>query len=738
MEEQDRILLKKFMDKVWPDYRNNVYRGLYRTYHPSTYSESFSNPMDNMVEAVDEIDVAINKGMSYGLIRKDVSSNFQFRDGPPLEIHEGGNTEQMGWLPATLLFNVLWDIVEEFRCYCGENGIDPDCKGKCMGEFPYLYEDYNNLHDYMKILESEGAPLDILLDEYPQQLNKIQLSPDYPYRPHEHNHNANRLEEVDKFLSRRLSVIKENIYTLSDGDLLGESEQHKLENEMCELFNVQKHEASEQLFRWSIKDIINETKMSDITLKKKQLNESPELNPELEEGDKVIVVNKLDKPTGYRKYFENQEPTLYEKYIVIEKRYSGGGVGNYHYFLLPDKPENQNIELGDSLNLSNDQHKNIRALFPWISEWVHAKDKVIQKENPELEEGDIVRVIEVDGEHDRMPDKWGLYKVMKVGNLHQKQHDYYDLMSLEDSQKNPRRQYSLYRGDTWIKVDEPNQLNEQGNGERYENPELKYGDIVIPIDVDKSDGTMHTPDMYKRYKVISNLSTDSDGEIYYYEIEPVDLSDDDRLSSMLVGGGRRRNERLYPDHDRYKIDKENKITKTPYLDKLDGMEIEIDPNESERGQPFSWVDEETGTVTDTLLFDIDYIRTAPILTYGDTHAGMMGDKPKENELVKFDLIFKGDKSGLFLDWFSLDDVRNRKMLISHFNSIPVKESILNIVYNKYFKLYGIKKQYLRLENVLIPDGNGVVRNVSGGRQLSEEILDTFEVISKFNKGIKVN
>ena len=92
-----------------------------------------------------------------------------------------------------------------------------------MGDFPYLYEDYNNLHDYMKKLESQGAPLDILLDEYPLQLNKIQLSPDYPYRPHEHNHNRRGLgEDIDKFLSRRLSVIKENIYTLSDGALLDE------------------------------------------------------------------------------------------------------------------------------------------------------------------------------------------------------------------------------------------------------------------------------------------------------------------------------------------------------------------------------------------------------------------------------------------------------------------------------------------------------------------------------------
>ena len=95
---------------------------------------------------------------------------------------------------------------------------------------------------------------------------------------------------------------------------------------------------------------------------------------------------------------------------------------------------------------------------------------------------------------------------------------------------------------------------------------------VIPIDVDKSYGTMHTPDMYKRYKVISGLQMEDGGEIYYYEIEPVDLSDDDRLSGMLVGGGSRRNERLYPDHDLYKLAKEQKERKDELRRVLDHYE----------------------------------------------------------------------------------------------------------------------------------------------------------------------
>ena len=62
--------------------------------------------------------------------------------------------------------------------------------------------------------------------------------------------------------------------------------------------------------------------------------------------------------------------------------------------------------------------------------------------------------------------------------------------------------------DTWQKIDEPKR--------NYENPDIKPGDIVIPIDIDKSYGTMHTPDMYKRYKVISGLQIedlDSEGNI---------------------------------------------------------------------------------------------------------------------------------------------------------------------------------------------------------------------------------
>ena len=47
MDEQTRILLQKFIDKIWPEYSSQLYSDLYRTYHPSTYVEGFTNPKGN-------------------------------------------------------------------------------------------------------------------------------------------------------------------------------------------------------------------------------------------------------------------------------------------------------------------------------------------------------------------------------------------------------------------------------------------------------------------------------------------------------------------------------------------------------------------------------------------------------------------------------------------------------------------------------------------------------------------
>ena len=150
MDEQTKILLQKFMDKIWPEYSSQLYSDLYRTYHPSTYVEGRTNPKGNFELALDTIGEAIQKGKSYGLLPGGQDWEIPFSKSikppnlgyaPSLGILEGDDNylgTRTTWLIAVLLWDRLYDIVEEFRCYCGENGIDPDCKGKGIGEFPYL------------------------------------------------------------------------------------------------------------------------------------------------------------------------------------------------------------------------------------------------------------------------------------------------------------------------------------------------------------------------------------------------------------------------------------------------------------------------------------------------------------------------------------------------------------------------------------------------------------------------
>ena len=53
------------------------------------------------------------------------------------------------WPEAFLLYTKLYDVIREFMCYCGENGIDPDCKGNCIGDYGTLKEDYETLYRYV-------------------------------------------------------------------------------------------------------------------------------------------------------------------------------------------------------------------------------------------------------------------------------------------------------------------------------------------------------------------------------------------------------------------------------------------------------------------------------------------------------------------------------------------------------------------------------------------------------------
>ena len=200
-------LVNRYMKDFWPKHGRQLYSDLYNTYHPSSYVDSFNRPNSQFENALDNLAIGVHEGKKLGLFDSSVAwsdiFNYDALDldsdeqvkrvvdetGLPtlhdqLEILDNTNLD---WINAILLFDVLYDIVEEFRCYCGENGIDPNCEGKCMDEFPpspdheqinrtggTLKQDYYTLYNFMKKLESAGVPVSKIIEPY--KLTPIKLT----------------------------------------------------------------------------------------------------------------------------------------------------------------------------------------------------------------------------------------------------------------------------------------------------------------------------------------------------------------------------------------------------------------------------------------------------------------------------------------------------------------------------------------------------------------------------------
>jgi len=65
-------LFKRFVKDFWPKHRNQLYRDLYNTYHPSAYSESFNRPSSQFENALETLADAVHEGKKLGLLDSSV------------------------------------------------------------------------------------------------------------------------------------------------------------------------------------------------------------------------------------------------------------------------------------------------------------------------------------------------------------------------------------------------------------------------------------------------------------------------------------------------------------------------------------------------------------------------------------------------------------------------------------------------------------------------------------------
>ena len=171
---------KIFLEKVWPKYRSDCYSALYRTFHPSTYEESLLSPKENWDEAIEYLDAAIREGEKFGYLLMGNSKGLYRPFGGQFATSQVNHV--WTWQMMVPYYDVLEDIVDEFRCYCGSEGVDPNCEGACMDEFPpadYSYdmsnqgrwlggtlkEDYYITHQYIMDMVKSGIPVGELIGE---------------------------------------------------------------------------------------------------------------------------------------------------------------------------------------------------------------------------------------------------------------------------------------------------------------------------------------------------------------------------------------------------------------------------------------------------------------------------------------------------------------------------------------------------------------------------------------------
>jgi len=177
------------------------------------------------------------------------------------------------------------------------------------------------------------------------------------------------------------------------------------------------------------------------------------LNPNLMVGDEVTVLD-VDMSHGtmntaerFKDYvvvgIKHRQPENWESPDIDTKYYVVHPIGGY------------SDEEATGRMLSGGGRIREEHLYPSWDSWMLRKGflrgELNEQEqpglNPALEEGDIIRVIDVDGEHARMPERFGTYKVVNVGSSYD---EYYDIVPYPSPHPWNEHVKTLYRGDTWI------------------------------------------------------------------------------------------------------------------------------------------------------------------------------------------------------------------------------------------------------------------------------------------------
>ena len=267
----------------------------------------------------------------------------------------------------------------------------------------------------------------------------------------------------------------------------------------------------------------------------------------------------METPKMYR---VSADESLWEKIFRSGETHIGAFDSDDAHDRAEEAWYNYDVDM-ETYDYGDTDHEELEIQTPeYLHDIMEHKESKI---NPVLDKGDIIRVIEIDGEHARMPKRWGVYKVVNVGSSYD---EYYDIVPVDvDCDNLFKCDYlnkikTLYRGDTWIYGDIPmvNKVDRKTLSEHKEskvNPQLMIGDEILVVSTEGIHD-FGAPELYKPYVVVgikhgtTMMKGGKELEDYpYYQVEPVGMTDEDRTGAMLAGGGRMRPMYIFPRQDKW-------------------------------------------------------------------------------------------------------------------------------------------------------------------------------------------
>jgi len=253
-------------------------------------------------------------------------------------------------------------------------------------------------------------------------------------------------------------------------------------------------------------------KSKEKTKKLNKLNESTQTNQPLQRGDEVMIVDLDHSTQGYmtgRLPISLVTPETFKPYRIFgitnrrRENWEGPDADTRIYQLEPvditDEERQQDMISSSEMGFGGGYRRGLHMIpgDTWILQkrpenWYDNLHESKQEISPRLEIGDKIKVIQIDGEHNRMPELFTtVYKVVRKRresgrmDLNWKRDEWYDLIPAEYEGYKVFEGLvgkTIYHGDVWIKVNPTETLNES---KQEISPRLEVGDKIKVIEVDE-------------------------------------------------------------------------------------------------------------------------------------------------------------------------------------------------------------------------------------------------------------